>query len=140
MYEILKAIAAAMDPVWGFFYAKHDYRNLFTEVEIKDRIQIFLDPVEIEDVYNDMNVIEAQIHTGLFMILLSSDIDEVSYDDRYQKYIKPLIATKTKELKEAIRCGNYQLKFNTWKTVEVINMLDYNLDGLIVTYSFTIDA
>lgn len=138
MYEFLKAIAAGQDPIFGFFYAKHDYRNLFSEVEVKNRTQIFLDPVEIDDIMDEFNVVVGEIHSGAFMILLSSDIDEISYDDRYQKYIKPLIATQTKEIKEALRC-TYKVQINNWKTIEVINMLDYNLDGLIVTYNITID-
>lgn len=137
MYEILKAFALAND--WGFFYGRHDFQNLedLDETEAA-KIQLFLDPVEIEENENDTNVTESAIHSGRFMLLMSSDIDEQSYDDRYQDYIKPLIETQLKILKESIACG-YEVTFNLWKTIEVINILDFNFDGIIVTFNITID-
>ena len=136
MYEILKALAAAND--WVFEYGRHDFNNLHEATEQKGVSHIFLDPVKIRDIDNDSGVTEQKVYSGLFMILFSSDIDEKSYDDRYQDYIKPIITGDLKTIKSEIRC-NYQVIFDLWEIVEVINILDYNFDGVICTYQLTID-
>lgn len=136
MYEILKAICLAED--WSFTYARTDFQNLFDEVEKVGVPHIFLDPVVIEDVENDMNVIEEKVYSGSFMILASSDLDK-DYEDRFQEYIKPLIDTAIVKVKESIRCGGEVVTFNLWRSVEVVNVFDYNFDGLIVSYNITIE-
>lgn len=135
MYEILQAICTA--EAWPFVYARKDFQNLFDEIEKKQVPHLFLDPVIIEDVENDMNVVEAKVFSGDFMILVSSDIDE-EYNARYQNHIKPLIDSAIVKIKDSIRCG-HKVTFNTWRTVEVINAFDYNFDGLIVSYNVTIE-
>ena len=68
------------------------------------------------------------------MLVLSSDLDEKTYDDRYQQYIKGLISDKNKVIKDSFKCRS-EISINQWRTVEVINALDYNFDGLIVSYT-----
>jgi hypothetical protein len=136
MYDILKTICTAES--FPFVYARRDFQNLYNEVEQKNVPHLFLDPVIIEDVVNDMNVIEGKIYSGDFMVLVSSDIDEESYDARYQNHIKPLIDSAVATIKETIRCGQ-EVTFNLWRTIEVINAFDYNFDGLIVSYNITIE-
>lgn len=136
MYQILKDICQVEE--WVFTYARKDFQNLFNGEEEKLKPYVFLDPVEIEDNENDMNVVESKTYSGDFMIAVSSDIDEVSYEERYEKYIKPLIDESIKTLKHSIRCSQ-DVKFNLWRTIEVINALDYNFDGLIVKYNITIE-
>lgn len=135
MYEILKAICVAEN--WPFTYARKDFQNLFDEAEKVGIPHIFLDPVVIEDVENDMNVTEEKVYSGNFMILASSDLDK-DYEDRFQEYIKPLIDTAIVKVKESIRCGGEEVTFNLWRSVEVVNVFDYNFDGLIVSYNITI--
>ena len=136
MYEILKAIAT--EKGFPFMYARKDFQNLFDEVEVKNKTHIFLDAVEQEEVSNDNNITEAIIYSGRFMLVYSSDIDEQDYDTRYQNYIKPILDGDLKTIKEMIRCG-YEVTFNQWKTIEVINALDYNFDGIIVNFNIKID-
>jgi len=136
MYNILKTICTTKS--FPFVYARRDFQNLYDEVEQKNVPHLFLDPVIIEDVVNDMNVIEGKIYSGEFMLLVSSDIDEESYDERYQNHIKPLVDSEVEAIKEEIRCGQ-GVKFNLWRTIEVINVFDYNFDGLIVSYNITIE-
>lgn len=135
MYEIIKAIAAANN--WPFTYARKDFQNLFDGTEQLNVSHIFLDPVETEYKPNDTNIDESKVYSGHFMILYSSGIDEQDYDTRYQNYIKPIITGDLETLKDSIRC-DYDVEFNLWKTTEIINALDYNFDGLIVTYNITI--
>lgn len=136
MYDILKTICTAKS--FPFVYARRDFQNLYDEAEQKNVPHVFLDPVITEDVVNDMNVVEGKIYSGDFMVLMSSDIDEEDYDARYQKYIKPIIETHVKNIKETIRCGQ-EVTFNLWRKVEVINAFDYNFDGLIISYNITIE-
>jgi len=136
MYEILKAIATSKG--WVFDYGRADFHNLFEKSEVKNKSHLFLDPVKTRDIDNDSGITEKKVHSGSFMILYSSDIDEKSYDDRYQKYIKPIVQGDQKTIKNSIRCS-YQVSFDLWEIVEVINIFDYNFDGIIVTYQLTID-
>lgn len=136
MYEILKNICTSEN--WVFDYARKDFQNLFDEFEQVNVVHVFLDPVIIDDVLNDMNVIEAKTYSGEFMMLYSSDIDEKDYDTRYQKYIKPIIDTEIKKIKDSIRCGQ-NVNIQLWRTIEVINAFDYNFDGIIVSYNLTIE-
>lgn len=137
MYDILKEIATANG--WAFTYARNDFANLYDEIEVSDKPYIFLDPVTIEDENNDMNVLEATIHSGYFMLVMSSEIDDADYNDRYEDYIKPLIEGFAITLKDGIVCGSRNINFNLWKKTEVINAFDYNFDGLIITYNITIE-
>lgn len=138
MYEALKAIAAAIANDWPFEYGRHDFHNLFSEVEKKNTPHLFLDPVQIQDIDNDNGVTEQQIQSGSFMIMYSSDIDETDYDARYQQYIKPILLQAMKTVKDSLRCG-YDVTFDQWKTVEVINVFDYNFDGVLCTFQLTFD-
>lgn len=136
MYEFLKDLAAANG--WPFDYGRSDYHNLFRGAEQKELTHIFLDPVGTTDVDNDSGVVEKVIHSGLFFIVFSSDIDEKSYNDRYQDYIKPILDGDLKLIKNELGCNN-NISINLWEKLEVINFLDYNFDGIICTYKITID-
>ena len=136
MYEILKAFAASNN--LPFEYGRADFNNLHDSAEQKNVSHIFLDPVEISDIDNDSGVTEKKVHSGSFMILYSSDIDEISYDDRYQKYIKPIVTGNLISIKDELRC-NSEVVFDMWKIQEVINIFDYNFDGVICTFQLTFD-
>ena len=136
MYDFLKAIAVANN--WIFFYGRSDFENLFNEDEQKGVEHIFLDPVKIKEINSDFGVVEKLNYSGSFMVVLSSDIDEIDYDTRYQNYIKVILQNAIPTIKESLRC-DYQAFFDNWESLEVINVLDYNFDGVIITYSVTID-
>lgn len=136
MKEIIEQIAAANG--WGFEYGRKDFLNLFNEVEDKSKVYIFLEPSVIEDNDNDTGLTESQTFSGFMTVVYSSDIDEESYEARYENYIKPIVSEAVKTLKEEIRCGQ-DVTFTQWKKTEVINIFDYNLDGVIITYNLTID-
>lgn len=137
MYEILKALAAANG--WVFEYGRSDFQNLFEASEQKEVSHIFLDPMEIRDIDNDSGVTEKKGYSGSFMILYSSDIDEQSYDDRYQDYIKPIIEGDLITIKDSLVC-TYEAKVILWKITEVVNVFDYNFDGAICTFEVILDV
>lgn len=136
MKEIVKAIAAAHG--WVFVYGRKDFLNLYNEIEQEDVSHLFVEPSEIEDVDNDSGITEAKTYSGYITILYSSSLDEEDYEARYEKYIKPIVEGDLKTLKHEIRCGQ-DVIFNSWKWVEVVNIFDYNFDGIILTYNITID-
>lgn len=135
MYEILKEISSLNE--WVFSYARRDFQNLFNETEQKDKVHLFLDPVEISDVMDEYGDVERKIYSGSFMLLLSSDFDEATYDYKYLNYIEKLKVDLT-TLKESLTC-TYKAKITNWKTIEVVNIFDYNFDGVIVNYQIELN-
>ena len=137
MYNILKQVA--IDNSWVFTYARRDHSNLFNEVEQVGVPHIFLDPVVIDNNFGDYNEVESTTYSGTFLLVVSSDIDEVDYDTRYQTYIKPLLETAMGVIKADLVCTN-PVTYNTWRTQEIINVFDYNLDGILVNFNITISS
>ena len=128
----LKELALANG--WRFKYARRDYANLidataFISDEMRDtgagETVLFLDPVvrKSEDI--------GMRYTGNFMVLVSSDLDD-DYDTRTEKYIDPLITKVMKEMKQKLRC-TYDI--DEWRSIEVINVFDFNADGLSVSFN-----
>lgn len=136
MYEILKALAAASG--WVFEYGRRDFQNLHDAAEQKEVSHLFLDPVQISKNRSDSGQVESITYSGNFMLLYSSDIDEESYEYRYENYIKPILEGQIGVIENDLVCVQ-EATIEQWQIVEVINMFDYNLDGVIVTYRTTID-
>ncbi len=88
---------------------------------------------------NDSGEIESFVYSGSFMLLYSSDIDEKSYNDRYVKYIKPIIDSQIEIIENDLICEQ-EATIEEWKEVEVINLFDQNFDGILVTYRVSIEA
>lgn len=130
MYEFLKNIAEANS--WGFEYARQDYQNLVNDIE-ENKTRFFVDPIITDSKFSDTGS-ETVTYSGKLMLMLSSDVDE-EYNDKYEQHIKPLFDGACATLKDAFSCSDFQL--NSWKTTEIINLFDQNLDGLLITYSAT---
>lgn len=127
MYEFLKEIAIEND--WVFEYSRTDYQNLINDIE-PDKIYFFVDPITIDSKFSDSGR-ESKTYSGKIMLLVSSDVDE-DYSDRYENHIKPLIDNSSEILKDAFSCSDFELlKF---QTIEVINLFDSNLDGILINY------
>ena len=131
MYDFFKNIADTNS--WGFNYSPDDYRNLFQDCEA-GKIYLFVDPITTDTIFSDVGN-ETITYSGKFFLVLSSDVDE-EYLDKYNDYIKPLISGAGGILKTELACTNYQI--NQWKQLEVINILDENMDGLMITYNITL--
>ena len=132
MYEVLQQIAA--DNNWGFTYARRDFQNLHNEVEDTDKIYVFLDPVQVDNNFDEYGGRISQTYSGSFMLLKSSDLGD-GYEERYLKDIKPLLQEKIQIVTNAVGCS--ELTINSWRTTEIINLFDYGFDGIIVNYSVT---
>lgn len=136
MKEILEAIAAEQvlgENQFGFHYARRDYANLEKDMPI-DKVQIFLDPVQITEVFGEYNELQSKEYSGSFLVLISSDVEKGDYNLRYTDEIKPILDGAVNVIKDSIRC-TAELSIQLWRTTEVINMFGYNLDGVLITYS-----
>jgi hypothetical protein len=132
MYEFLNNIALLND--WVFEYSRADYQNLYDEMD-NGKIHLFVDPIVIDSSFSDSGN-ETKTYSGKFMLLLSSDVDE-DYSTKYNTYIKPLIDNGMQSIKDVLLCSEFQI--NKLQVVEVINLFDYNLDGVLVNYSVTVN-
>lgn len=137
MYDFLKEFSELSE--WNFEYGRADFNNLFEASEVQNKIHIFLDPVTTEKKKNDSGVVEKITYSGSFMMLYSSNIDEQDYEYRYLSFIKPIIDVEVEKFEDYISCEK-EVDFEQWKINEIINMFDYNFDGIIVTYRISIDV
>jgi hypothetical protein len=131
MYEFFKNIAESNGFV--FEYGRSDYQNLYNEEISGGTVHLFVDPITIDSSFSDVGN-ESQTYSGKFMLLISSDVDE-TYEDKYNDYIKPLINSAIQTLKDELICS--EMEINKFQMMEVINLFDYNLDGVLVSYSIS---
>lgn len=136
MYEILKQIAK--DNNLGFTYARRDYANLHNEIPT-GHPHVFLDPVQITETFGEYNQIESRQFAGSFLVVISSDIEKGNYEQRYLDEIKPILDETMGSITGSMKCGA-KIQINSWRTVEVINLFDYGMDGIAVTYTVTEDV
>lgn len=130
MKDKLKAIATANS--WGFTYGRSDFYNLYDGVP-DGSVLMFLDPLSSSDILGERGNTEAISWSGKFLLSMSSNIDEIDYEERYTKYIGPITAGAFKAFKAALRCErDYVIKSIT--STEVINSGDFNVDGLAVSF------
>lgn len=130
MHDFLKQIADGNG--WGFHYGRQDYQNLNDDIP-EGVVQMYVDPIQTDSSFTDVGN-EMLSYSGKLMLLLSSDVDE-DYQQKYINYIKPLFEDTRNLFIGAFACSDYEI--NSFKTVEIINLFDSNLDGLMITYSVT---
>jgi hypothetical protein len=131
VYEFFKNIAEFNG--FAFEYSRSDYQNLYDEMTT-DIIHLFVDPIIIDSTFSDSGH-ETKTYSGKFMLLVSSDIDE-DYKQKYLDNIKPIIDSAIQVVKDDLRCADYDI--SKFQTLEVINLFDFNLDGVLVNYNVTI--
>ena len=123
---------------WIFSYGNKSNQNLILSDLIEGRIYFLLDPVTEAESTSEFGGVGETEYSGTFLILVKSDLDNVYHNQdqdktlgKYNKNIKPL-KTSLNTFRDIIDCSDYERQ--TWSKVEVINELDVNFDGLIVTY------
>jgi hypothetical protein len=131
LYDFLKNVSTDNDFV--FEYSRSDYQNLYDGMD-NGKVHLFVDPITIDSSFSDSGH-ETKTYTGKYMLLVSSDVDE-EYKDKFESNIRPLITNSNQLIKDSILCSEYQI--NKFQTMEVINLFDFNLDGVLVNYSITI--
>jgi hypothetical protein len=132
MYEIIKQLSE--DKGYVFEYGRRDFQNLYNEAGTSEQIYMFLDPVQIDPNYNEFNQLHSTTYSGSFMILKSSDLGD-GYTERYLNDIKPIIDEQIEIVRQKL--FTEEITINTFRSVEVINLLDYGFDGVVITYNLT---
>lgn len=124
---------------WHFEYGRADFHNLGKETS-RGEFYAFLDPLEQEVVFGEMNTPTFYRYSGRLLLLKNSEYDRVYHNQegkssdqgRYTLYIE-----KCKEeilkLPDLLRCEGLDIKH--WKMTEVINLFDENFDGILLNFS-----
>jgi hypothetical protein len=55
---------------------------------------------------------------------------------KYKENIKPLLQTEIVKLENLLNCEDYRI--NEWAIVDIIDIFDFNADGIVVTYNISI--
>lgn len=130
MKDLIKNIAEANG--WGFTYGRADFHNLYDGYD-DGGIILFLDPLSSDEQIGERGNTEAVNWSGSLLLCMSSNLNEQDYETRYETYIGPLTSGAWDTLKMALRCeANYSLI--SARTTEVINSMDFNVDGLSVSF------
>lgn len=119
---------------WRYEYARRDYQNLIDATDfVADAIEGYGvgETIMIVDPIRRASENSSASYRGSFMVLTKSDLDD-DYASRKTKYIDPLLDVILKDMKGLMLC-NFDI--NQWEAIELINMLDWNADGLMVTFN-----
>ena len=121
---------------WGFIHARRDFQNLMDAAAfVADSVEgygpgetvMVLDPIKRRALKDGAGI----LYSGHVMILTKSDFDG-TYDEKYNLNVAPLINKVMKELPARLRCI-YDVE--DWSVIEVINVFDFNADGLSVSFN-----
>lgn len=130
-----------------------DNNNISYHYGRKDSLNLLRSELEVGKVYmlheasprrSVMNSTKTQIigyeFIGKFFLVVNSNIDQhyfnekggADVDSKYTQNIEPLL-----NLQETIgnSFGCSDLEINQWECIDVVNVLDANKDGLLVTYN-----
>lgn len=132
MYELIKELTVNEEYI--FEYGRKDFQNLYNEEGDENDVYYFLDPVEVEPNYNEYNERVSTTYSGSLMILKSSDLGD-GYNERYINDIKPIIDNQIEKVRQTIKDKEFTI--NTFRSIEIINMLSYGFDGVVITYNLT---
>ena len=137
---ILEAHAATLG--WDFSYGNKSNQNLLRSDTIAGKKYMLLDPVRRVKSKSEFGGTGIRTFNGSFMLVVKSTLDTVYHNQkeqlasagRYELNIKPLL-TELVLLEDILDCSDYEIK--SWEVIDVINQLDANLDGIIVTFSIS---
>lgn len=119
---------------WKVVYARRDYQNL---TDVTDFIYSTSQSYETGETFMLIDPIIRHPHetgityTGNLMILTNSDLDTESYEEKFENYIRPLLAIVLGRMKSNLLC-NYDI--NLWRVIEIINFFDFNADGVSINF------
>jgi hypothetical protein len=141
--EFLRALAESLGYI--FHYGRSDFNNLFeTESDDDPNTYLFLDPVTRAPVFSQDSGLLTNYwtYTGKFLLLSKSDLDQ-EYDQqtgirpesegKWSQNIHPKVEVALKTLTKNISCSEDQ-QINRWLVMDVINLFDENMDGVMVEF------
>lgn len=147
---------------WRFSYGNKANQNLLQSNLIDNEIYMILDPVTRLRASSEYGGRGEQTFNGSFLLVVKSTIDQVYHNQtnqdtyrnrvvskggvlvdnecaenivlgKYIENIKPLLNTEIIKLEDDIDCSSYERL--SWSIVDIVNALDVNTDGIVVTYS-----
>ena len=138
LVEILQSYATTYG--WYFSYGNASNRNLLSSDTTVGKIYLLLDPVRRSIANSEFGGLGEATYSGSFMLLIKSDRDQQYHNQKdqlastgkYEKNIKPMLDLLN-TFNEDIACDDLQV--NTWDIIDLVDVLDVNMDGLLVTYS-----
>ena len=126
-----------------FEYGRRDFHNLFDAMSEDDETTyMFLDPVKSKRIYStDTGLYKSTRWTGRFFLVEKSDLDQVYYTQqdqpkeqgKFEMHLRPKYE-KLNCIEKGIICQQ-DLTIENFDTIEVVNFLDANMDGIIVNFS-----
>lgn len=123
---------------WHFEYGRSDFHNLYAADTDKE-FHFFLDPVQIRSAFSKTGARQHDNYTGRFMLLKQSHLQEL-YDNtnpeslgKYQKNIQPVLQEMLPKIYEELNCLGYEII--EWNCTEVINLFDFNADGVLIQFN-----
>lgn len=135
----------ATDFLYGDIYSV----NLIDENKTNNtNVKVVLFPFKTKANYSQYNQIISREYSGSFLVMVNSNIDEGFYEqyywEKYKNNIAGLEAYLESVFLNAIVNGGCGIPCNeavilSVTTEQIINYLDQNYDGLLVTYSIRLD-
>lgn len=145
MVEKLREITESL--LWKFYYGRRDFQNLVeTESENDATYYFYLDPVTRNPIYSNAGLPTGETEfEGRFMLLTKSDLDQ-EYDNqkevlakeegKWLTHIKPKIVSVFSVFEAKLVCEDIEIQ--RMQTIDVINMFDENMDGILVNFKFKV--
>lgn len=124
-------------------YGRRDHLNLLTFADEDTTTRFTLFPLKTRYTFGvDSGNITKTTWIGTFMILQRSNLDEyyneqkgLASGGKYELHIKPMFDKATSMLNSLI-CDNSFI-VNSFEVDEVINLLDFNADGVVVSFQIS---
>ena len=137
---ILETHSTSLD--WKFSYGNKSNQNLLRSDLLTGKKYFLLDPIKRVKTKSEFGGTGIITFSGSFMLLVKSNLDMVYHNQkdvapssgRYESNIEPLL-TQLETFEDILDCSTYEIK--SWEIIDVINQLDANLDGIIVTFSIS---
>lgn len=126
---------------YKFDYGTKEAINLFRSNSVTGEIYLFLSAPVNRGKTDATYGIGKNTATGSFLLVVKSNLDNVIYSQKeqdsangkYKKNVLPLLGELDKLL-ELISCEDYSFKITN--SIDAYDLLDANVDGLIVDFSF----
>lgn len=128
----------------GFVYGRKDFLNLMEDAET-DKTYLYAEPPRTTPIRSGTGVTTGETVVGKFMLLKKGNMDAkydeeqnaegVTVEAKYQDIIEPMKTTLESvinNLEDICNDGGYEITYNY---IEIINVLDITMDGLLINYT-----
>lgn len=126
---------------WNFNYGSGEWQNLSDyptddQLPFAQRKKYFLllwkDTIKS---FDDFGTVTSNTYDGEFIMAVKSSMSDSDYNKKYDVHIKNIEIEIEKLIDSINLCSTFQLK--SWKSTEVYNQYDTNVDGLKVKFTVT---